>query len=216
MIRVTIGRYLEVGARQFIDEAGRAWVAWNVTPDPRQGSSVSPGWIVFETTDGQEKRRLLAFPEGWDEMPELDLHALLASAGAVRPSRMKRDRGLGADARMQSPTTTSAAQPIPATLTPLTGSTGTASPRDRVVRSFRYPGGRVWSACVVKNPEGGGPPLLRFSAGARHLDLHDWPVDWADYTDDRLVALVRSIPRPEPRAPRTHGGPRRRNDDPRA
>jgi hypothetical protein len=215
VIRVTIGRYLEVGARQFIDEAGRAWVAWNVTPDPRQGSSVSPGWIVFETTDGQEKRRLLAFPEGWDEMPELDLHALLALAGAVRPSRPARDRRLSADAGMQSPTTTSAAPPIPATLTPVTGSTGAASPRDRVVRSFRYPGGRVWSACVVKHPEGGGPPLLRFSAGARHLDLREWPVEWADYTDDGLVALVRSVPRPEKPTPRSASTPRRRIGDPR-
>jgi hypothetical protein len=214
VIRVTIGRDLGVGARQFIDEAGRAWVAWNVTPDP-QGPSTLRGWIVFETTDGQEKRRLLVFPEGWDEMPELDLHVLLASAGAVRPSRLTRDPGFGDDARTQSPTTMSAAQPTPATLTPLPGSTGAASPHDRFVRSFRYPGGRVWSACVVKHPEGGGPPLLRFSAGARHIDLHEWPIDWADYTDDRLVALVRSIPRPAPSPARTGTQPRRRHDDPR-
>jgi len=216
VIRVTIGRYVGVAARQFTDEEGQAWVAWNVTPDPRRGSSGSSGWIVFETTDGREKRRLLAYPEGWDEMPELELHALLASAGAVRPSKLTRESKSGGGARAQSPATTSAAQPTPATLTPLRKSTAASSPGDRVVRSFRYPGGRVWSACVVKRPEGGGPPLLRFSSGARHLDLHEWPADWADYTDDRLVALVRSIPRPVPAARRTIGTPRRRNGDPRA
>lgn len=192
-------------------------MAWNVTPSrPRQGQPASGGWIVFETTDGREKRRLLTCPDGWDEMPELDLHALLASAAAARPSKLTFEPGRVGDPPGVGPALSAGSSIMTATVPDRLAAAGTAeSSASRLVRSFRYPNGRLWSVCVVRRPEGGGDPLLRFSAGARHLDLRDWPADWAEYADERLVALVRSVPRPSPAPPRTAATPRRRHDDPR-
>ena len=191
------------------------WVAWNVTPSLRQGASGAESWIVFETTDGREKRRLLAYPEGWAELAEPDLHGLLASAGAVRPSRLSPEGSPPPEARPMH------GESVPrAVVTETTVAAGAimtvraATPvSERVVRSFRYPGGRLWSVCVVRRPAGGGPALLRFSAGARHLDLHDWPEDWPTYTDEGLVQLVRSVPRPPQGHSRAATAHRRRHDD---
>ena len=81
-----------------------------------------------------------------------------------------------------------------------------------VVRSFRYPGGRLWTASVT-GPAAGSAPALRFTAGARIIDLKSWPRDWADLPDDQLVDLLRhAIDRPIMSfRPET---PRRRYDDP--
>jgi hypothetical protein len=189
-----------------------------VTPSLRQGASSAESWIVFETADGREKRRLLAYPERWAELDEPELHGLLASAGAVRPSRLSPEGGPQSEARRMHAESVSRA--VLTDTTVAVGNTTTtvraATPvSERVARSFRYPGGRLWSVCVVRRPAGGGPALLRFSAGARHLDLHEWPEDWPTYTDERLVHLVRSVPRApqgDSRAATVH---RRRHDDPR-
>ena len=212
-----------MGSRQFTDEAGRVWVAWNVNPVPRRGRPAAEGWIVFETADGREKRRLLASPEGWDEMAETELHIMLASAAAARPSKLTFEPARSGDPRGAGPSMAGAspaaiaAPPPTATLSAPQHATdpSAAMPAERVVRSFRYPNGRLWSVCVVRRPEGGGAPLLRFSAGARHLDLHDWPEDWVACTEARLVELVRSIPRPAQPGPHPIDRPRRRHDDPR-
>ena len=66
-----------------------------------------------------------------------------------------------------------------------------------VLRTFRYPGGRIWAVCVAQHRKGGGPPVLQFAAGARHINLEEWPKDWADYPDEELVNLLR---RAAPRA----------------
>ena len=201
------------------------WVAWNVTPVPRRGRPAAPGWIVFETTDGREKRRLLASPEGWDELAETELHVMLASAAAARPSKLSFEPGRSGDPRGAGPSMTahpaaslSDMAPSPAQTAMLSAPPGSEGSvvvaAERVVRSFRYPNGRLWSVCVVRRPEGGGAPLLRFSAGARHLDLHDWPADWAECSPERLVALVRSIPRGYIGV-RPGGGVGRRYGDPR-
>jgi hypothetical protein len=84
-----------------------------------------------------------------------------------------------------------------------------------VVRTFRYPGGRLWTVCVVTHPEGGGAPVLRFHAGARHIDLKSWPKAWADKPDDELAVMLRlAAPRP-PATTLPPDTPRRRwNDQP--
>ena len=212
-----------MGSRQFTDEAGRVWVAWNVTPVPRHGRPAAAGWVVFETADGREKRRLLASPDGWDEMAETDLHIMLASAAAARPSKLTFEPARTGDPRLAGPSMTAesaVAVSAHATTTTLAApgaeSRRSASmPAERMVRSFRYPNGRLWSVCVVRRPDGGGEALLRFAAGARHLDLHDWPEDWAGYTEERLVDLVRSVPRAPNPDRRGSAAQRRRHDDPR-
>ena len=69
---------------------GREWTVWDVFPtfDARMRMSgeaadqLVQGWLVFECD--VEKRRLGPIPDGWDELPEHDLAALLASAVPVR------------------------------------------------------------------------------------------------------------------------------------
>jgi hypothetical protein len=81
------------------------------------------------------------------------------------------------------------------------------------LRTFRYPGGRYWTVCVDMHRSGGGPPALRFTAGARIIELASWPADWAGFTDAQLIDLLRwAAPRSE-RQPPSRGTPRRRWDD---
>jgi len=81
-----------------------------------------------------------------------------------------------------------------------------------VLRTFRYPGGRIWVVCVMQDP-GTSPSVLRFTAGSRNIDLADWPKDWPDYSDDQLVELLRrAAPRAKGAAP-SPNAPRRRWDD---
>jgi hypothetical protein len=81
------------------------------------------------------------------------------------------------------------------------------------LRTFRYPGGRYWTVCVDMHLSDGGPPALRFTAGARIIELATWPAEWTDYTDAQLVDLLRwAAPRSERRPP-PPGVPRRRWDD---
>jgi hypothetical protein len=81
------------------------------------------------------------------------------------------------------------------------------------VRSFTYPGGRVWTVCVYEPRDASAAPVLRFTSGTRTLDLASWPADWPDYNEEQLVALLRSA---APRAASwTPGAPKRRWNDPR-
>lgn len=198
-----------MAVREFRDDDGRDWRAWAITPE-----SIEPvtrgedyladcfvtGWIVFETMDGREKRRLCPWPMRWANMTDDELRALLHRAEIIPQldltarhtgSAVARDGeedgwtdGRGLD---QSPT----------------------------VRTFGYPGGRLWSVWVVRRPEDGGPPVLRFQAGARWIDLRRWPTDWATQPDDALVRLLRTA---APRAQNGSNGDSRRRrwtDNPR-
>jgi hypothetical protein len=81
------------------------------------------------------------------------------------------------------------------------------------LRTFRYPGGRYWTVCVDMHHSDGGPPALRFTAGARIIELATWPAEWADFTDRQLIDLLRwAAPRSDRRPP-PPGTPRRRWDD---
>ena len=175
-----------MAVREFRDEAGREWRAWAITPE-----SIEPvtrgedyladcfvtGWIVFETIDGREKRRLCPWPIRWADMTEDELRALLRRAEVIHQldltarhtgsARARENEGDGwTDGRGLDPS--------------------------RTVRTFGYPGGRFWSVWVVMRPEDGGPPVLRFQAGARWIDLRRWPTNWADQPDDALVQLLRT------------------------
>ena len=69
-------------------------------------------------------------------------------------------------------------------------------------RLFRGPGGRTWTAQLLDFPATGTglaghlPAdrtglVLRFSAGDAVLDLAEWPDDWMQWPDEKLVLLVQ-------------------------
>ncbi|NUQ20900.1 MAG: hypothetical protein HOQ09_08055 [Gemmatimonadaceae bacterium] len=78
--------------REFIGSDGRRWKAWDVTaqqihPKTRAEDymrDLADGWIVFERTDGEEKRRLCPYPEGWDEWPDAEVAKLCDRAEPVK------------------------------------------------------------------------------------------------------------------------------------
>ena len=199
--------------RDFIDPAGRAWRAWEILPEaihPRVkavdylADCYETGWVVFETTDGRDKRRLCPFPKAWHSASDAQLLTMLERAEVVPPSKFTDADLEGTSARPDS--MPSRRPDGPAT----TRADITDLP---VVRAFRYPGGRLWSVSVVPQPESGNAAVLRFTAGARSIDLRHWPRDWADYPDDRLVDLLRlAAPRPTD-APPPFGTPPRRYTD---
>ena len=199
--------------REFSDTTGRNWRAWEILPEaihPRVKAEdyladcYEIGWVVFETTDGREKRRLCPFPKSWHSAADAELLKMLERAEVVPPSRFTEADLEGTSARPDSAAARGphAGAHSPTDITDLT-----------VVRAFRYPGGRLWSVSVVQRPESGGAPVLRFTAGARSIDLRHWPRDWADYPDQRLVELLRLAAPRATDAPPPFGTPPRRYTD---
>ena len=202
-----------MAVRELVDEQGKEWRVWCILPE-----SIHPvtraedyladcfqlGWLVFETVAGDQKRRLCPFPRDWETADEQALRSLLAQS---EPVRQRRSSGETATDREVPRLTVPAievddASDENADLTDLT-----------VVRTFRYPGGRLWSAAIEKHSDIAAGPVLRFTAGARSLDLAQYPRDWPDLPDDSLIELLR---RAEPRSimKYTPETPRRRHNDP--
>jgi hypothetical protein len=218
-----------MAVREFTDSSGREWRVWDVMPEAIHPQTKTEdylalmyqtGWLVFETKAEDEKRRLADIPTGWSELPPQGLEALLRRAEVIPPRKLRALReARGEEAAREQERAARRAERI-VDLPPIARS---ALPPEQqpdvtdlgVVRTFRYPGGRLWTVCVIRRPEGGGPSVLRFTAGARAIDLADWPKDWPDYRDDQLIDLLRragSRPASQPLRP---GTPRRRWDDPR-
>ena len=206
-----------VAVREFVDVAGRTWRAWEIQPEaihPQTRAEdyladcYETGWVVFETADGREKRRLCPYPRAWSTLSDADLTRLIDRAEIVPPVKHAQQRTTGGPAatgpspRRGGDDVRATASTRPADLTDL-----------GVVRSFRYPRGRLWSVCVVQRPESGGAAVLRFTAGARSIDLRQWPRDWPDYPDDRLVELLRLASPRRPSAVAPAGTPPRRYTD---
>ena len=191
-----------MAVREFNDAEGRSWRAWAITPQ-----SIEPvtrgedyladcfvtGWIVFETTDGSEKRRLCPWPMRWADMSDDELRELLGRAEVTKTLDLTaRQTGSAHRAEGEEEGWTD----------------GRGVSQSSSVRTFGYPGGRFWSVWVVMRPEDGGPPVLRFQAGARWIDLRRWPTNWAEQTDEGLIGLLRTgAPRTATNAP---PDPRRR------
>jgi hypothetical protein len=179
--------------REFTDSDGVAWTVWDVRPGSTQllvaaadysSEYYHTGWLSFQTRWGTDHRRLSPIPPSWESATEATLRKLLKRATPTRAARDAPESKADRDVT-QSP----------------------------VVRAFLYPGGRAWTVCVA-NPDFGGPPVLRFTSGGRSVDLAEWPLNWADLSDESLAALLRRVPRTGPQpGPRT---PRRRWNDPRA
>jgi len=214
-----------MAVREFTDSNNREWRAWSVTPDNLNARTKDEvylanlyytGWIVFETKAGNEKRRLYPIPKGWTELANPELEVLLNKAEVVPQRKLRSERLTGeaaareteraADFARQAIDAPEKVRHVPSEETPDVTDL-------RVVRTFRYPTGRIWSACVVEHSSDGSGPVLQFAAGARHINLRDWPKDWADYPDEGLVNLLRrAIPRPTSALPGADT-PKRRWDD---
>ena len=200
-----------MAVREFRDNSGRKWRAWDIRPEEIHPVTKAEdyladcyvtGWIVFETVSGDEKRRLCPWPKWWTEESEAGLRRLLERAERVPPHKLRAEKQTQGQALSASDVGDIVEGDDKPDVTDL-----------GVVRTFRYPGGRLWTVCVVAYPEGGGRPVLRFSAGSRHIDLKNWPKAWADEPNDRLAVMLRSA---APRRPTTTfepGTPRRRWDD---
>ena len=201
-----------MAVREFVDESGTAWRVWCILPE-----SIHPvtraedyladcyqlGWLVFETTTANEKRRLCPFPRDWMSIDEHSLRSLLAQSETVRHRRSSGATAIDPEvARSKPAIQVDDANDDRADVTDLT-----------VVRSFRYPGGRLWSAAVAPHSDIAVGPVLRFTAGARTIDLPLYPRDWPDLPDENLIDLLRHAS-PRRIMKYTAETPRRRYDDP--
>ena len=215
-----------MAVREFTDSSGREWRAWDVTPDelsPRTKDEdylaqlYYTGWIVFEAADSGDKRRLYPIPKAWNELPVAELEVLLRKAEVVPQRKLRTEKEArgqaAADENARAAEFSAHAVEDPNRARQLAREETPDVTDLSVFRTFRYPGGRIWVASIVPHPDDGGPAVLRFAAGARDIDLRDWPKDWADYPDEQLVQLLRRA------APRKSGGtpppgtPRRRWND---
>ena len=208
-----------MAVREFSDTTGTSWRAWNITPDsspPAREARTAytdlhdAGWIVFETPDGREKRRLCPYPDQWATMSDAELLQLLVQASTVRRSRLALGHaGPEAEAHPADPNDPdSPALSARLSVAPDASATisGAISVDFRATRSFRYPGGRLWTVRVARVGDE-GIQVLRFTAGVRSLDLAQWPSDWATFETDGLVALIRSVARPTAASKEHRGSP---------
>jgi len=199
-----------MAVREFTDASGREWRAWDIKPEEIHPVTKAEdyladcyvtGWVVFETKAGDEKRRLCPWPILWKDETERGLRLLLERAEVVPAHRVKAERANGAVAAEQRDTGEVSAMHEP-DVTDL-----------YVVRTFKYPGGRYWTVCVVTQPEDGGNPVLRFTSGIRSIDMRQWRMDWPDQPDEVLVQMLRRAAPRRTGAPAAAGAPRRRWDD---
>ena len=201
-----------MAVRELIDEQGKAWRVWCILPEAIHpvtraedylADCYQLGWLVFETVAGDEKRRLCPFPRNWETIDEHDLRSLLAQSEPVRQRRSSSETTLDREAVRPAPAIeVDDSTDEKADLTDLT-----------VVRTFRYPGGRIWSAAIEKHSDVVAGPVLRFTAGARTIDLARYPRDWPDLPDDSLIDLLRQAGQ-RPIMRYTPETPRRRYNDP--
>ena len=201
-----------MAVREFVDEKGKAWRVWCILPEAIHpvtraedylADCYQLGWLVFETAAGDDKRRLCPYPRGWESAEADELQAMLRQAEAVR----------GRKATGESIADKEVLQPRTPAIEVDDATEEKADLIDlKVVRTFRYPGGRIWSAAIAPHSDIAAGPVLRFTAGARTIDLERFPRDWPDLPDDSLIDLLRRAPRPI--AKYTRETPRRRHNDP--
>lgn len=185
----------DMALREFTASDGRRWRVWDVTPETmhpatRTEDYLAPyleGWLVFEATDETAKCRLHPIPHGWTDADDRALEEMLHRAESIRG-----ERSSGPHGRVETE--------------------DAAAPEDlrrfdasAPGRSFRFPNGRFWNVAewltTASGTAGGTRTVLRFSAGARSLDLTDWPKEWRAMSDAQLAALLVSG---FPRTPKTN------------
>ncbi|MGH7636512.1 MAG: hypothetical protein ACREOK_02575 [Gemmatimonadaceae bacterium] len=216
-----------MAVREFADSRGRNWRVWEVVPESINArtkeedylaSMYITGWLVFETTEEDDKRRLYPVPARWTELPVAELEVLLQKAEIVPPRKLDAQKTTGEAAARDMDRASDFAERAADEPHRTRKSAREETPDItdlEVQRIFRYPGGRLW-AVALRETDRSGRPVLRFTTGSRDIDLRDWPKDWPDYDDEKLVELLRDA---APRPPTGHLGaktPRRRYNDPKA
>jgi hypothetical protein len=201
--------------REFTDDAGLTWRAWEIRPEEIHPQTKAEdyladcfvvGWMVFETAAGDAKKRLCPYSMHWASATDDELREMLARADVVPPRKYAAEhRIVGENA------------------SPVAASGEVNAAQDvtdwGVVRTFRYPGGRLWTVCVMPAAEPHGEPVLHFTAGMRSVDIKTWPKDWADAPDENLAELLwAAAPRaaadpPDPDTDLDTETPRRRRGD---
>ena len=190
--------------REFTDRSGRAWRAWDVSPETLHPSTRTEhymrdyldGWLAFESVDGLAKCRLTPIPRDWDTATDDQLLEWLDRATPVRGDRVSGPHGrAAAEIIAAAEAAASVAGGSGVTQRGETQlSARRAAPGDRgAARTFRFPGGRYWSVAEwggSETPGGSQRRVLRFTAGNRNLDLHEWPADWASLSDAELAHLL--------------------------
>jgi len=165
--------------REFVDGAGVKWQAWDVAPD-----------ALYPPTRGED---YLAdcYQLGWVIMETREGDRRVRLCPIPPDWHRLPDEGLAA--------LISRAEVLPARTVSPRGTLADAT----AVRSFRFPGGHAWTASISAHPTTPGARVLRFSGGARVIDLEDWPRDWAERSDAELAELLRTGAPPGalPRAP---------------
>ena len=70
--------------REFTDGDGRGWRVWDIRPEELPNATrvedylrpLVDGWLVFESLDGREKRRVFPVPPQWSTMNDAALERL--------------------------------------------------------------------------------------------------------------------------------------------
>ena len=180
-----------MAAREFKDGRGREWRVWDVEPD-----DLNP-----RTKDEDFLAQL--YLTGWLVFENK------AGDDKRRLSPIPRGWDKLPDAELED--LLGAAEMVPPR------KLGSAAVHDvtelAVLRTFRYPTGRMWAVREIQHPEDGGPPVLQLAAGSRKINLEHWPKDWADYPDEELVNLLRGAAPRQKTGVAAPGMPHRRWDD---
>jgi hypothetical protein len=153
--------------RDFIDSTGVEWRAWEVTPD-----------AIYPPTRGED---YLAdcYQLGWVVMETK------SGNRRVRLCPIPHDWHRLPPAALEE--LLRHGEVLPARTASSRGALADAA----AVRTFRYPGGRVWTVSITPHPTVNGKRVLRFSAGARVIDIGEWPDDWVELPDEALMAILR-------------------------
>lgn len=84
--------------REFTDNEGRRWIAWDVIPSALRhsqsrtsGGYNPPAWLAFTCPSTGERRRLIPIPEEWNSRSDGELCELCARADVLARQHPSRD-----------------------------------------------------------------------------------------------------------------------------